>query len=89
MTAMLEKQQNRRRIARHLPMSDTIRWGSKTGTTRGVCNEAGFIMGPNGRLIIAVYTENYADTHIAEEVIGDIARAAMADSGVVGPTYTS
>lgn len=93
MTALLETQQNRRRIARYLPqpmpLSETIRWGSKTGTTRGVCNEAGFIIGPNGRLVIAVYTEGYADTHIAEQVIGEIARAAMADTGVAGPLYTS
>jgi beta-lactamase class A len=93
MTAMLETQQNRRRIARYLPapvpLSESLRWGSKTGTTRGVCNEAGFIIGPNGRLIIAVYTENYADTNVAEQVIGEIARAAMADTGVAGPLYTS
>jgi hypothetical protein len=93
MTALLETQQNRRRIARYLPapvpLSETIRWGSKTGTTRGVCNEAGFIIGSNGRLIIAVYTEHYADTHVAEQVIGEIARAAMADTGVAGPLYTS
>lgn len=93
MTALLETQQNRRRIARYLPaplpLSEPIRWGSKTGTTRGVCNEAGFISGSNGRLIIAVYTEHYADTHVAEQVIGEIARAAMADTGVAGPLYTS
>jgi beta-lactamase class A len=93
MTALLETQQNRRRIARYLsapvPLSETIRWGSKTGTTRGVCNEAGFIIGSNGRLILSVYTEHYADTHVAEQVIGEIARAAMADTGVAGPLYTS
>jgi beta-lactamase class A len=92
MTEMLEKQQNHRRIARFLPPMYTsagIRFGSKTGTTRGVCNEAGFVMGRNGRLILAIYTENYNDTHTAEEVIGEIARAAMADTGVVGPVYTS
>lgn len=92
MTAMLETQQNSRRIARYIPKfppAPAIRWGSKTGTFIGVCNEAGFIIGPNGRLIIAVYTENYADTHTAEAVIGEIARAAMADTGIVGPLYTS
>ncbi|MDQ2787388.1 MAG: class A beta-lactamase-related serine hydrolase [Chloroflexota bacterium] len=93
MTKMLEKQQNHRRIARYLPpampLTSEIRFGSKTGTTRGVCNEAGFIMGPNGRLIIAVYTENYPDTHTGEQVIGEIARAALADTGVAAPMYTS
>jgi beta-lactamase class A len=93
MTKMLEKQQNHRRIARYLPpqmpLSSEIRFGSKTGTTRGVCNEAGFVMGPNGRLVIAVYTENYPDTHTGEQVIGEIARAALADTGVAAPMYTS
>lgn len=93
MTALLETQQNRSRIARYLPvpvpLSEAIRWGSKNGTTRGVCNDAGFIIGPNGKLIIAIYTEHYADTHVAEQVIGEIARAAMADTGIAGPMYTS
>ena len=89
MTAMLEKQQNSRRIARYIPRSNKIHWGSKTGTSQGVANEVGFIMGPNGRLIIAVDTENFVDTHTAEQVISEIARAAMADTGVVGPLYTS
>jgi beta-lactamase class A len=90
MTAMVETQQNGRCIARFIPtFPPTIRWGSKTGTFIGVCNEEGFIIGPNGRLIIAVYTENYADTHTAEAVIGEIARAAMADTGGVGPLSTS
>ena len=94
MVAMLEKQQNSRRIARYLPQPsphsvNLIRWGSKTGTMRGICNEVGFIEGPNGRLIIAVYTEHYADMHTAEQVIGAIARAALMDTGVVAPVWTS
>ena len=92
MTEMLETQQNHRRIARYLPPTVPLRRASvlaaRPGTTRGVCNDAGFIIGPNGRLIIAVYTENYADTNIAEQVIGEIARAAMADTGVGGAVYT-
>jgi len=90
MQTMLATQQNHRRLARYMPpLSPAIRFGSKTGTLRGVCNDVGFFAGPNGRLAIAVYTENFADTHVAEEAIGMIARAAMADTGVVGPTYTS
>jgi len=89
MVAMLEKQQNTRRIARYLPASAAIRWGSKTGSVTGVTNDAGFIIGPNGRLIIAVYCENFPDQHVGEQVIGDISRAAMAATGVVGPLYTS
>lgn len=89
MTTLLSKQQNGRRLARYIPRSNAIRWGSKTGTVPGVANDAGYIISPNGRLVIAVFTEQFADTHVAEFVIGDIARAAMADTGVVGPLYTS
>ena len=89
MAAMLEKQHNRNRIARYLPISSSIRWGSKTGSVAGVTNDAGFIIAPNGRLIVAVYCENFPDQQTGEQVIGDISRAAMAATGVVGPLYTS
>ncbi len=89
MLAMLEKQQNGRRIARHLPEVASVRWGSKTGSIAGVTNDVGFIIAPNGTLVIAVFCENFPDQHVGEEVIGDISRAAMAATGVVGPRYTS
>ena len=89
MTQMLETQQNSRRIARYLPATAAIRWGSKTGSIQGVTNDCGFITGPNGRLILAVYCENFPDQHTGEQAIGEIARAAMAATGVAGPHYTS
>ncbi|MHB8644952.1 MAG: serine hydrolase [Thermomicrobiales bacterium] len=89
MIGLLEKQQNSRRIARYLPDGGAIRWGSKTGSVPGVTNDAGFILAPNGRLILAVYCENFPDPHVGEQVIGEISRAAMAATGVVGPLYTS
>lgn len=89
MIAMLEKQQNSRRIARYLPASGAIRWGSKTGSVTGVTNDAGFISTPNGRLILSIYCENFPDQHVGEQVIGDISRAAMTATGVAGPLYTS
>ncbi|HLI51035.1 MAG TPA: serine hydrolase, partial [Thermomicrobiaceae bacterium] len=89
MEELLTKQQNHNRLARYLPRSESVRFGSKTGTIPGVANDVGFIQGANGRIVIAVYTENYADTHVAEEVIGRIARAALIDTGVAGPTFTS
>jgi beta-lactamase class A len=89
MAAMLETQQNGRRIARYLPNATAIRWGSKTGSVAGVTNDVGFVEGPNGRMIIAVYCENFPDQHVGEQVIGDVARAAMAVTGVAGPLYTS
>ena len=89
MREMLGGQQNRRRLARYLSQSGMLAYGSKTGTMTGVCNDVGFVTGPNGQLIIAVYTENFPDSHVAEGVIGEIARAAMVDTGVAGPTFTS
>ena len=88
MIALMEKQQNPRRIARYLPATTSVRWGSKTGSNAGVTNDAGFILAPNGRLVIAVYTENCADPHTGEQVIGEIARAAMIATGVVGPLHS-
>lgn len=89
MTRLMEQQQNRRRLARFLPSDREVRFGSKTGSNAGVTNDVGFVIGPNGRLIIAVYTEGFADSVSGEAAIGEVARAAFADSGVVSPVYTS
>lgn len=90
MRAMLERQQNARRIGRYVPTSSgKVVWGSKTGSIPGVTNDVGYIAGPNGRLAIAVFCENFADQHTGEQAIGDITRAALADTGIVGPLYTS
>ncbi len=87
MLAMLEKQQNSRRIARYLP--EGVRWGSKTGSIKGVTNDAGFVITPAGRLIIAVYCEDLADQHTGEQVIGAISRAALRATGVLEPAYSA
>lgn len=89
MIAMLEKQQTTRRISRYLPESQDIRWGSKTGSVKGVCNDVGFVMSPKGRVIVSVFGENPPDQHVGEKVIGDISRAAMKATGVAEPLYTS
>jgi beta-lactamase class A len=89
MIAMLEKQQNKRRISRYLPEGPDIRWGSKTGGVKGAHSDAGFITTPKGTLIVSVYTENLPDAHVSEEVIGKVSRAAMKATGVVEPLYTS
>ena len=82
MLALLEQQQNARRIARHLPEDDTLRWGSKTGSISGVTNDVGFVSGPDGTLVIAVFCEGFPDQHEGEQVIGDITRAALRATGV-------
>jgi beta-lactamase class A len=79
MLAMLEKQQNSRRIARFLPVDDSVRWGTKTGSISGVTNDAGFVTTSAGTLVIAVFCEGMPDHHIAEEAIGEITRAALLD----------
>jgi beta-lactamase class A len=82
MIALLEQQQNARRIARYLPDDDTLRWGSKTGSINGVTNDVGFVSGPAGTLVIAVFCEAFPDQHEGEQVIGDITRAALRATGV-------
>ncbi len=89
MVAMLEKQQNKRRISRDLPESEGTRWGSKTGSVRGVTNDAGFITTNKGTLIVSVFCENLPDQHVGEKVIGDITRAALEATGVAEPLRTS
>jgi beta-lactamase class A len=81
MIALLEKQTNDRRIARHLPRGESRpRWGTKTGSLPGVVNDVGFIMTPQGPLLLAIYAE-IADPNEGEAVIGAVARAAL---GCVG-----
>ena len=89
MLAMLEKQQNARRIARYLPEREGLRWGSKTGSVKGVTNDAGFITSERGTLIVGVYCENLPDQHVGERVIGEISRAALTATGIVEPLSTS
>jgi beta-lactamase class A len=81
MTAMLEKQQNDRRIARYLPRTDRPRWGSKTGSVPGVVNDVGFIATDRGTMIICVFCERQTDPYLGEQIIGDISRVALEAAG--------
>lgn len=89
MIAMLETQQCKRRLSRYLPERDDVRWGSKTGSVKGVTNDVGFITTERGRLILSVFCDGLPDQHVGEKVIGDISRAAMVFTGVVEPLHTS
>jgi beta-lactamase class A len=80
MLALMEKQQNDRRIARHLTKANRPRWGSKTGSLPGVVNDVGFVMTSAGPLILAVFCEGLADAHAGEQLIGDITKAALGES---------
>ena len=77
MTTMLTRQQNARRIARYLPERDDIRWGSKTGSIKGVTNDVGFVETPAGRMAITVFCEGFPDQHDGEFAIGELSRAAL------------
>jgi beta-lactamase class A len=84
MLAILEKQQNGRRIGRNAPAGDGCRWGSKTGSLDGVCNDVGFVTTPQGTLVIAVFTSDISDQFAGEQIIADITAAALEASGMAG-----
>lgn len=77
MIEMLTRQQNSRRIPRYLPERDDIRWGTKTGSIKGVTNDVGFVETPAGRTIVAAFCEDFPDQHDGEFAIGELSRAAM------------
>jgi len=80
MLGYLEKQQNDRRIARHLPKDHRPRWGSKTGSLAGVANDVGFVELARGMLVLSVFCEKI-EAMAGEEAIGAISRAAIAAVG--------
>jgi beta-lactamase class A len=88
MVAILEQQQNGRRIGRYLPEKG-VRWGSKTGSIIGVTNDVGFVTSDAGTVVISVFCENLADQHVGEKFIGDVARQAVAVCGIAEPLQTS
>ncbi len=82
MTYILTTQQNTRRLARSLsPEQERIEWGSKTGTIKDVCNDAGFFRVGDQALILSVMQQNVTDTNQGEAAIGAIAEAALKDAG--------
>ena len=82
MIATLERQQNARRIGRFVPAAPGWRWGSKTGSNTGVVNDVGFVVGPQGRMLISVYLRGVDDMVEGERIIATITRAAMGASGL-------
>jgi len=79
MLGLMEKQQNDRRIARHLPRGEARpRWGTKTGSNTGVVNDVGYVFTPAGPVVIAAFVRDIPDPLEGERIIGDLARAAMA-----------
>lgn len=89
MITMLERQVSEGRIARYLPKTEGIRWGSKTGTIGNATNDVGFIEANGRRLIMSFFCEGFVNTHLAEQVIGELSRAAMLVTGLVQPLPVS
>lgn len=81
MIAILEKQQNGRRIGRWVP--EGMRWGSKTGSYDSVVNDVGFIASDDDTLIISAFVADLPNMVTGEGLIGEIAWAAMVASGFV------
>lgn len=82
MVEMLTLQQNTRRIGRSFP-EGALPWGSKTGTVGNVSHDAGFVRGPNGDMIVTVFTQGFPVLHDAEPVMGEIARLAASASDLL------
>jgi beta-lactamase class A len=78
MVAMLELQQNDRRIGRFVP--EGVRWGSKTGSYSTVANDVGFVTTVDGPMVISAFTANLPDMVTGEIVISEIAREAMRET---------
>ena len=83
MLTTLTLQQNGRRIGRYVPTSKTYRWGSKTGSNRGVINDVGFIESPAGTMVIALYSLKLGDRVTGECALSKIARTAMQVTGMI------
>jgi beta-lactamase class A len=81
MVALLERQQNDRRIARFMPAGNRPRWGSKTGSLTGIVNDVGFVVSGAGPMVISVFCEQPPDPLRGEEIIGEVSRAALAAVG--------
>ena len=83
MLSLLARQQNARRIGRHVPNADGVRWGSKTGTNDGVVNDVGFVDSPAGTLLLALYWRGSADEVVGEAVLAEVTRCAMFATGLL------
>jgi beta-lactamase class A len=75
MVALLQLQQNARRIGRFVP--EGTRWGSKTGSYDTVANDVGFVMMDDGPLVISAFTSNVPDMVAGEMVLSELAREAI------------
>lgn len=81
MLTLLGQQHNANRIGRHVRGKEGYEWGAKNGTNAGLVNEAGFVRGPDGTMVIAIYCQGVGNEVDGEAIISDLTRAAMTDIG--------
>lgn len=86
MRATLQLQHNQHRIGRHVPRENDFFWGSKIGTNPGIVHDVGFITAPQGTLRIAVFCRGVATEVMGEQIVSDIALAAMRATGMLRTT---
>lgn len=75
MIEMLKLQSNDRRIGRFVP--EGTEWGSKTGSYTTVVNDCGFVLTPDGPMVVAVFTEDVPDLVSGEIAIAEITRGLL------------
>lgn len=73
MRQCLADQQHTDRLPRHLP--ESVEYAGKTGSVEGIVHDCGVLSGPNGRIAVAVLTQDFANPYDAERFIGRIGTA--------------
>ncbi len=73
MRQCLSDQQHTDRLPRHLP--DGVEYAGKTGSVEGIVHDCGVLSGKNGRIAVAVLTQDFANAYDAERFIGHIGTA--------------
>ena len=70
MRSLLEDQQYRDGIGRHLPPG--VRYAGKTGWQTGIVHDCGLLTGPGGTIALAILTEGFAEPYSAHALMGTI-----------------
>lgn len=72
MRELLGKQQHRDRLARSLYDDETVWYGGKTGSIKGVVHDCGVFAGSKGTVTVGALTKDLADPYPAAEWMGKI-----------------
>jgi beta-lactamase class A len=68
-------------IPLHLPAEATV--AHKTGSLRGIRNDAGIVYGPQGAYIISLFSKRLADTVAGAAALAEVSKAVW--EALVGP----